>query len=161
MEKSYISGQSISIANPSQLVLSVDEFFRLSKKVPSHDDTLKRKEEFIFSHLGERKTAKYPRILMFEIDLQKIADQVNTKYQDGFDLEDEYDIVHYQNPRTIRTRTSLPIEPSLVKELSPSKIKAIKVGNFRIMEENPVSINKFNTSSLSLDNLQEQNTRVR
>ena len=31
MEKNYTSGQSISITNPSQLVLSVDDFFRLSK----------------------------------------------------------------------------------------------------------------------------------
>ena len=95
MENNYTSGQSISITNPSQLVLSVDEFFRLSKRVPYNDETLLKKEQSIFGHLGERKIAKFPKILMFELSLSKIADQVNEKYQDGFDLEDEYDDVEY------------------------------------------------------------------
>lgn len=161
MEKNYISGQSISITNPSQLVLSVDDFFRLSKRVPFNDESLQRKEESIFSHLGERKTTKFPKILMFEISFSKIADQINEKYQDGFDLEDEYDVVHYSTIRTTRTKPESLTEPVMVPQLSPNKITSIKVGNYMIIEENPVSISRGNIQQSVLPSYEESNNRIR
>ena len=160
MEKNYTSGQSISITNPSQLVLSVDDFFRLSKRVPYNDETLLKKEEAIFGHLGERKTTKYPKILMFELSLSKIEDQVNEKYQDGFDLEDEYDVVKYQAPRTTRTKPDTLTAPVMVPQLSPNKISSVKVGNYKIMQENPILINREGIN-LGMPSYEESNNRVR
>ena len=160
MENNYTSGQSISITNPSQLVLSVDEFFRLSKRVPYNDEILLKKEQSIFGHLGERKIAKFPKILMFELSLSKIEDQVNEKYQDGFDLEDEYDVVRYQTLRSTRTKPSTLSEPVMVPQLSPNKISSVKVGNYRIMQQSPILINREGINS-SMPSYEETNNRVR
>lgn len=147
MEK-YNSSDSISIINPSQLVLNIDEYLHLSKRLPSQDETLQKKEESIFSQLGERKTQKYPRLLMFEINLQEISNQINKKYEDGIDLEEE--IVRYQTDRTIRRKPITLDDPSIVRDLSTSKITSIKVGKHTTLGENPVSLKRFNTSLLAL-----------
>jgi hypothetical protein len=51
MEKNYVSGQMISISNPSDLVLNVDDFLRLSKKNPSPVESLQQKEEELLLQL--------------------------------------------------------------------------------------------------------------
>lgn len=150
MEKNSISDYTITIVNPSQLVLSIDEFFHLAKKLPSQSETLKQSEKKIFDQLGEKNISTYSRIVMFQINLDRIADKVNEQYQDGIYLDDDLDTVRYPYDRTIRTRNN-PIEaPTIEKELSTSKITSIKVGKHRILENNMVSINKNSITSLSL-----------
>ena len=148
METKRVSSDSITIINPSQLVLNIDEYLKTSKKLPSQDATLQEKEEIIFSQLGERKQQTYPRLLMFEINLEKISDQVNTKYEDGIDLEE--DIVRYPSDRTIRRKPTQIEDPSVVKELSTSKITSIKVGKYTTLGAGSVSLKRFNTSLLAL-----------
>ena len=159
MENKHVSGDSISIINPSQLVLNIDDYLHLSKRVPSQDETLQQKEESIFGQLGERKTQKYPRLLMFEINLQKISDYVNEKFQDGIDLEEE--IVRYPSDRAIRRKPTILDDPSIVRDLSTSKITSIKIGKHNTLGENSVSLKKFNTSLLALAYNYETSPRTR
>ncbi len=159
MEKKYVSSDSISIINPSQLVLNIDDYLHLSKRLPSQDETLQQKEESIFKQLGERKQQSYPKLLMFEINLQKITDQVNEKFQDGIDLEEE--MVRYQSDRTIRRKPTTLDDPSIVRELSTSKITSIKVGKHTTLGDNFVSLKRFNTSLLAFAYNYETTTRTR
>lgn len=159
MENKYVSGDSISIINPSQLVLDIDDYLYLSKRLPSQDETLQQKEESIFSQLGERKKQKYPGLLMFEINLQKVSDYVNEKFQDGIDLEEE--IVHYQSDRAIRRKPTVLDDPSIVRDLSTSKITSITVGKHNTLGDNSVSLKRFNTALLALDYNYETSPRTR
>lgn len=159
MEKKNVSSDSISIINPSQLVLNIDDYLRLSKRLPSQDETLHQKEEAIFNQLGERKQQSYPKLLMFEINLQKITDQINEKFQDGIDLEEE--MVRYQSDRTIRRKPAILDDPSIVRELSTSKITSIRVGKHTTLGDNFVSLKRFNTSLLAFAYNYETTPRTR
>lgn len=161
MEKTNVYNHTIAISSPSQLVLNVDEFFRLSKKLPSQSETLQRREQQIFDSLGKRSISPYERIVMFKIDLEKVADSVNAKYQDGIYLEDDFDTIRYPYDRTIRTKP-IPIEdPSTIKDLSTSKITSIKVGKHRLLQDNTVSIKRFTTPLLGLSDTFESGSRHR
>ncbi len=159
MENKYVSSDSISIINPSQLVLNIDDYLHLSRRLPSQDEILQQKEESIFAQLGERKQQSYPRLLMFEINLKKISDQVNEKFQDGIDLEEE--IVRYPTDRTIRRKPTTLDDPSIVRDLSTSKITSIKVGKHTTLGDNSVSLKRFNTSLLALAYNYETSPRTR
>jgi len=147
MEKKQVSSQCITIANPSQLVLGIDDFYYLSKKLPSGSNELKQKEETILNSLnGLRKIEFYDRILMFKINLDKVADFVNRKYEDGIDLEEDT-IIRYPFDRTIRTMPKTLEEPT--KSLSNSI--TIQVGNYNILAKNDLFINKTNDALMSFD----------
>ena len=158
MEKEYIFGQSIPIINPSELVLSVDDFFRLSKKM-SAEEILQNKQSTIYEHLGPPKSKKYPKTLMFDINTKKIEDEVNEKFVDGIYL-DEYGEFS-QSSRTIRTKHPSIKEPLPEKVLSPNKITSITVGNYKIMEYYPIIINKNTDPTLTNLLIDEENIRTR
>jgi len=162
MEKAKISAQTIEISNPSQLVLNVDDFLRLSKKLPSQSGELKKREQDILYLLdAPRKNKIYDRLLMFEINIDKIADDINDKYQDGFYLEDEKDDIRYPFSRTIRTKPIKLESPYMRKELSPNKITSIKIGKHRIIENNNISLKKISTSLLAFSDEFESNYKRR
>ena len=145
MTKDNITGQQITINNPSKLVLDIDAFLNQSNTLYNNGS-----EELILKQLSQRTTTKYPNILMFSIDLEKICDQINDKYQDGFYFEEENDRVQFPYHRTIRRKSSLVHEPSFEKDLSTTQITSIRVGKHAIIGENSVSLKKFNTSLLMI-----------
>lgn len=147
MEKNTISCESIVIPYPSQLVLQAEELFQLRKKLPPHDETLEKKEQKILSTISEKKTQEYESLLFFAIDYEKIAATINNKFQDGISLED--DIVHYPFDRTIRTKPLILEDPTKIKEKNHNGVGTIKIGKHRIIEENSVSLKRFNTSLLA------------
>jgi len=161
MEKKHTVGQQIMIIDPSQLVLDVDAFLNEAITISPHEPRFLAQEEQIFKHLGQVTTKQYPDVLMFSIDLQKICDQINDKYQDGFYFEEENDMVRFPYHRTIRRKSSLIYEPIAEKDLSPSQITSIRVGKHTIIGENNISLKRFNTSLLTTSPSSELEAKIR
>lgn len=141
--------QVIEIINPSQLIMEIDSFFQLSKRIPSQSPILFEKEKKIFSSLGVRKGKSFDNYMFSEINLGKIEEDINHRFQDGFDLEDDLDTIDYPFFRTSRVKSELD-EPTVVKELLKNRITAIKIGNHRLLENNGATIQRFNSSLLAL-----------
>lgn len=149
MENRYVSGETITIINPSQLVELIDGYMNLSKNNSPDNEVLKTKETEIFKQLGERKNTKYPKLLLFEIDFSKICDQINEKYQDGFYLDEEYDVVKAPFDRSIRTKPTDLDAPTVEKELSLNKVTSIEVGKTSTMAQNNLLLKRLNTTLLA------------
>lgn len=147
MEKNVITGQAIAITNPSQLLLQIDELLKLRKKLSPQDELLKQKEQNLKSLLGTKSTKEYEGLLFFAINFEKIADQVNLKFQDGIDLEP--DLVHIPFSTTIRTRPTILEDPTKIKEKKTSGIGTIKIGKHKIIAQNTIELKRFNTSLLA------------
>ncbi|MBQ7104466.1 MAG: hypothetical protein IJN90_01270 [Bacilli bacterium] len=154
--------QTITISNPSQLFLQVDEFLNLSRKLPSHHEQLQKREKRIFETLGPKSIKEYERILMFQLDLNKVAEQVNLEFQDGIYIDDERDIVHYPYDRTIRTKPTTIDAPTKEKELSPKRVTSIKVGKHKTLQDNSIAIKRiFSTPVLALEDTFETGSKRR
>ena len=66
---------------------------------------------------------------------------------------------------TLSVDKVFPLESSentgvMVPQLSPNKISSVKVGNYRIMQQNPILINREGINS-SMPSYEETNNRVR
>ncbi len=116
MIRSYhVVTKTVTIANPSQLILSYEEFLQLSKSSSISSDELKAKEQGILSQIKKSTSKKFNNILIPEIKMSKIEDHVNNLYADGIDLEEES--VRYPFDRSIRRSR---------RTLSPPQISHIK-----------------------------------
>lgn len=159
MEK--YTDEKIDILNPSQLVIRVDEFLKLSRKLPSQNESLINREKQIYDSLGERQKASYSRIIFTPIDMTRVEEQINTQYQDGIYLEDELDTITYPYDRTIRTKPTILIDPAKEKVQVPKEVPPLRLGNLRILKDNPVTIQKFTTPLLALEDTFESSNKRR
>ena len=126
MIRSYhVVTKTVTIANPSQLILSYEEFLQLSKSSSISSDELKAKEQGILSQIKKSTSKKFNNILIPEIKMSKIEDHVNNLYADGIDLEEES--VRYPFDRSIRRSR---------RALSPPKISPVmhKPSSFEIYD---------------------------
>lgn len=159
MEK--YTDEKIDILNPSQLVIRVDEFLKLSRKLPSQNESLINREKQIYDSLGERQKASYSRIIFTPIDMTRVEKQINTQYQDGIYLEDELDTITYPYDRTIRTKPTILIDPAKEKVKVPKEVPPLRLGNLRILKDNPVTIQKSTTPLLALEDTFESSNKRR
>ena len=159
MEK--YTDEKIDIFNPSQLVIRVDEFLKLSRKLPSQNESLINREKQIYDSLGERQKASYSRIIFTPIDMTRVEKQINTQYQDGIYLEDELDTITYPYDRTIRTKPTILIDPAKEKVKVPKEVPPLRLGNLRILKDNPVTIQKSTTPLLALEDTFESSNKRR
>lgn len=159
MEK--YTDEKIDIFNPSQLVIRVDEFLKLSRKLPSQNESLINREKQIYDSLGERQKASYSRIIFTPIDMTRVEKQINTQYQDGIYLEDELDTITYPYDRTIRTKPTILIDPAKEKVQVPKEVPPLRLGNLRILKDNPVTIQKSTTPLLALEDTFESSNKRR
>lgn len=158
MEK--YTDEKIELANPSQLVIRVDEFLKLSRKLPSQNESLVNREKQIYDSLGERTKGSYSRIIFTPIDMKKVEQTVNTTYQDGIYLE-EIDDITYPYDRTIRTKPTILEDPTKEKVQVPKKVPPLRIGNYRILKDNPVTIQRFTTPLLALEDTFETSNKRR
>lgn len=126
IRSSHIVAKTVTIANPSQLILSYEDFLQLSKSNSISSDELKAKEQSILSQLEKSTSKKFNNILIPEIKMSKIEEQINSLYADGIDLEE--DSVRYPFDRSIRRSR---------KTLSPPQISHImhKPSSFEIYDQ--------------------------
>lgn len=159
MEK-YTS-EKIIVSNPSQLVMRVDEYLKLSKKLPSQNESLQNRERQIFESLASKSLEEYERLLFFPIDLEKVATQVNIKYQDGIYLDEDLDTIKYPYDRTIRTKPKRLEDPTREKVASPKKVPPLKLGNYRILRDNSIAVLRNNATLLALEDTFETSHKKR
>ena len=159
MEK--YTDEKIEIANPSQLVIRVDEYLKLSRKLPSQNESLMNRERQIFDSLGNRTKENYSRIIFTPIDMSRVEQEVNTRYKDGIYLEDDLDTITYPYDRTIRTRPAKLDDPTKVKVQEPKEVPPLRLGNYRIIRDNPISIQRFTTPLLALEDTFESSNKRR
>ena len=115
MIRSYhVVAKTVTIVNPSQLILSYEDFLQLSKSSSISSDELKAKEQVVLSQIKSSTPKKFNNILIPEIKMSIIEDHVNNLFADGIDLEE--DSIHYPYNRSIRR---------LRKTLSPPQVSNI------------------------------------
>lgn len=109
MIRSYhVVAKTITINNPSQLILSYEDFLQLSKSSSISSDELKAKEQTILSQIKSSKPKRFDNILISEINMAKVEDHINSLFADGIDLEE--DDIRYPFDRSIR-RTRKTLSP--------------------------------------------------
>lgn len=122
----HVVTKTVPVANPSQLILSYEEFLQLSKSSSISSDELKAKEQRILSQLKKSTSKKFNNILISEIKMSKIEDHINNLFADGIDLEEEN--VRYPFDRSIRRSR---------RALSPPQISHImhKLPSFEVYDQ--------------------------
>ena len=157
--KQQVKDYKIDINNPSQLVLEVEELSQLRRKLPSQHETLKAREDAIFSRLGERTIDVFHGILMFEIDMNHICDMVNEQFADGLSLEE--DTIMYPYSRSLRRKTSFLEEPTKTQELTEKKGISIHVGKHQIMGNGHFVVSRLSIPTLALEDNFEESYKTR
>lgn len=159
MEKKQVQDYKITIDNPSQLVLEVEELSQLRRKLPSQHETLKAREEAILKRLGERTIDTFRGILMFELDMNHVCDMVNEQFADGISLEE--DTIDYPYTRSVRRKPTILEAPTKTKELSAKKGISIHVGKHQIMGDNTFVVNHLSIPTLALEDTFEESHKRR
>lgn len=159
MEK--YNDQKVDITNPSQLVIRVDEYLNLSRKLPSQNESLINREKQIFDSLGEKTTEQYDRIIFTPIDMSRVESQINATYQDGINIEDDLDTITYPYDRTIRTKPTMLEDPTKEKVQVPKEVPPFRLGNYRVIRDNPIIIKRFTTPLLALEDTFESSNKIR
>ena len=136
----------IEVTNPSQLVLQVDEFLQLSKRIPSDSPVLKDCESQIFNNLGIRKVKDFDNYMIEEINNHILEEGINMNFSRAQEVEDE---IRYPFDRTIRTVSKIE-DPMVAKKTLPGHVSSIKVGNYRVIAGKTPIVKRFNTSLLAL-----------
>lgn len=159
MIKQEVNDYKVSINNPSQLVLDVEELMQLRKKLPSQHETLEQREDSIFNRLGERTIDTFCGILMFEMDMNRICDTINEQFADGVSLEN--DSISYPYSRSIRRKPSFLEEPTKTQELSTKKGIAIHLGKHQIIGNNKLVITHLSMPIVNQEEFYEETHKSR
>ncbi len=142
----------IPIKNPSKMVLKIDEAI-------SDAELKEERENEIYSELPPKTKKSFSNVVMQKIDLQKIADEVNTLYQDGFDYHEE-DEVHIPYLRTLRTRP-LELDDPMIKSDHQNSNTTVRLGNFQILDDENFVVNHLGERLLTLDDAPTKEGRNR